>query len=515
MTTLSNASMQVQSGRRFPQVQVSQCLVLIAVLIWPSVIEARRLESLWSANSWLQVQVGNWILAHGALPHTGIFSRCSDLPWADPNWGVQIGLGFLYRIVRMRALPVSVMVLRALFATATFILAGGRRANVWLAIVVTVLAQVGLVGSLFTPNILCSAILFVLELDVLARSREPGREKVLYWMPLLIAVWVNLDWRFLIGVAAFCLFCAVRAIEPYLEQRKWGLVLPDRPLMTRSFLGLIACATGIASLVSPNFYHSYVTAWQNIFGASLLENSISMKSLTFREPQHYLLLLLAMGTFFLIGKQRARDLFQVLLLAGAVCLGFALGTETWIVAVASVAVAGEFLAWRRSNKADPQRISGATFGVGIAISAVIIIIVAATVIPSNREVLLGRMATHLPVRASDFIRDQHLPGPIYNEIGWGGFLAWYLPDHPVAIDERYELYGETKTADYHKVTQWMVAPSSDSDFASANTVILSAENGLIRGVEIFPNPEEMFRTTFPGFRQVYKDELAVVLTKQP
>jgi len=504
---------QLKSSGGILQVRALQCAVLVVVLALPSVIEAARLESLGYANSWLQIQVGNWILAHRAVPHFGIFSQYSDLAWSDSNWGLQVKLAILYRIVGMRALPVAVMALRMLFALAVFILAGGR-GRFWRAIGITIWAQLAWVGSSFLPSSLCAAILFAAEFILLLRSRTTGRQRLLFWIPLLICIWANLDWRFVIGLAAFCLFCAASAIEPYLQERNWHFGSPDRPPLQASQLVLAAAAAFIASVVSPSSYHSYVTAWENLFGTSPLDNATIMKSLTFREPQHYLLMFLAMWAFLLLGRRQARDLFLVLALAAGVSLGFALGTESWIAVVTSVAVIGELLS-RTSAEADPStRISGTVLTGAVAV-AVVILIVATMRIPSGSEALLNRTAKTLPVRACDAIRKNHLPRPIYNELAWGGFLAWYLPEYPVAIDDRYELYGEARTKLYYDVTRGQKPPSSDPTLTAANTILVTPDNGIIKGADLFPNPEEMFRATFPGFHEVYRDDLAVVLSKQP
>ncbi|MGA7558512.1 MAG: hypothetical protein WBP73_11205 [Terriglobales bacterium] len=436
------------------------------------------------------------------------------MPWADPNWGLQVELAILYRIVGMRALPVAVMVLRILFALTVFVLAGGRR-RFWRAVVISVWAQAAWMGSssLSLANTLCSASLLAAEFFLLLRSRTPGRQKLLYWIPLLICVWANLDWHFVIGLAVFCLFCAANAIEPYLQERNWHFDSPDRAALPGSQLGLTAAVTFIASLVSPSSYHSYVTAWQNLFGNAPLESSLIMKSLTFREPQHYLLMFLAMWAFLLLGRQHARDLFLVVVLAADVSLGFALGTDSWIAVVTSIAVIGEIV-WRTNIEAEhaPQ-LSGTVFRAAVAM-AVVILIFAAMRIPSSPESLLNLTSRTLPVRACDAIRKNHLPQPIYNEMAWGGFLVWYLPEYPVAIDDRYELYGETKTRRYYAVTRGQAPPSSDPTLTAANTILVSTGNGIIKGADLFPNSEEVFRNTFPGFHEVYRDELAVVLSKQ-
>ena len=503
---------QRNSIRGWLPIQALQCALFAVVLAWPSVIESTRLESLACANSWLQIQVGNWIIAHRAVPHSGIFSQFSNLPWADPNWGLQVALATLYRIVGMRVLPVAVMVLRILFALAVFILAGGR-GNFWRAAMITVWAQAAWVDSSFAPSTLCSAILFAIEFVLLMRSRSPAREKLLFWMPVLICLWANLDWHFVIGLAVFCLFCAASAIEPHLKKRHLHFGSPDRPAIPGSKLSLAAVVTFFASMASPSSYHSYITAWQNLLGASPLENSLIMKSLTFREPPHYLLMFLAIWAFLLLGRRQANDLFLVLVLTADVSLGVALSGEGWVAVVTSVAVIGELLSHTSAGAGRPATISGAAYGAAVAMAA-LILIVAAMRIPSSPESLLNLVARSLPVRACDTIRRNHYPQPVYNEITWGGFLVWYLPEYPVAIDDRYELYGEARTKLYYDVTRGQAPPSSDSALTAANTLLVSPDNGIIKGADLFPNPEEMFRATFPGFQVVYRDKLAVVLSRQ-
>lgn len=513
MAGRSDPTAQFKSLDRFLKTASVQCIVLAVILVLPSVIEATRLESLGYANSWLQIQVGNWIIAHHAVPHFGIFSQFPDLPWDDPSWSLQVALAILYRMLGMRALPVAIMVLRVLFALTVFILAGGR-GNFWRAVGITVWAQAAWVGSTFLPGTLCSAALFAGEFVLLLRSRSPGRQKLLFWMPLLIWVWANIDWRFVIGVAVFCLFCAASAIEAYLQKRNWHFGWPEKPALSVSQLGLVGGLALIASLVSPSSYHSYITAWQNILGASALDNSLIIKSLTFREPQHYLLMFLAMWAFFLLGRRQAKDLFLVLALATGVSAGLSLGTEGWIAVICSVAVIGESLSCTGVVAGRAPQMSGTVFGAAAALAALVLVF-GATRIPSGSDSLLKIIAGTLPVRACDAIRTNHLPQPIYNEMAWGDFLVWYLPEYPVAIDDRYELYGEAKTRNYYDVTRGQSAPSSDPALMAANTIILSPDIGIIKGVDLFPDPEEMFHSTFPGFHEVYRDDLAVVLSRQP
>jgi hypothetical protein len=242
-------------------------------------------------------------------------------------------------------------------------------------------------------------------------------------------------------------------------------------------------------------------------------NSLAKASLTFREPQHYVLMALAMCAFLLSGRRHGRDFFQLSLLAASVGLGFALDDEGWIIAVTSVAAIGEFVRRKDAQAEPPAEISVTAFRLAVGIS-VIVLLIAAARIPSSPDLLLKVMAGRLPVRACDFVRENRLPGPIYNELEWGGFVAWYLPGYPVAMDDRYELYGEERTGTYNAVTKGLVKSSLDTTLIGANTIVLSISDGIVRNPEMFPDREEIFRLAFPGFHEVYRDDLAVVLTRR-
>lgn len=480
-------------------------LVLVSVLVPFPIYEATHLQSLSNATSWLHLQVGNWIISHHTVPHFGILSQSSDSPWSDPNWGLQVVLAAASHLLGMRAIPVVVMVLQLLFAVALFILAGGRRGNFWVAIVVSLWAQIASNNSL--PPVLCSAILFSLEIFLLLRNRTAGQLKLLYWIPLLILLWVNLDWRFIFGIAIFWLFCLANVSEHFLKNRSPSISREEYTL-----LSIVASLIYVASLASPTLTHSYRVALQNLLGPSLFAKSLVTDLQAFREPQHYLLMALAMFAFLLLGRRHLRDFFQVSLLVFGISLGFALGSEAWIIAVASVGVIGEFFT-RADNRSQPfEQLSATVFRSAVAIAG-ITVLVAMFRIPSRPDTLLKVMAYTLPVQACDFVRENHLPGPIYNELEWGDFLVWYLPEYPVAIDDRYELYGDRRTRSYYQVTRSQANPSSDPALTVANTILLSTRDGVIWSLDAFPNREEILHLSFPGFREVYRDDLAVVLSR--
>jgi hypothetical protein len=238
-----------------------------------------------------------------------------------------------------------------------------------------------------------------------------------------------------------------------------------------------------------------------------------MKSMNFHSPEHYLLVLLAMFAFFALGRRHAKDLFKLLLLAVSVSIGFAYQREAWTIVVASVAIVGDvFFPTKGSSGGNPSHSPQWSLWPAAAI-VLIVFGLSVSHIPSRMETLLDVIAQKLPVRACDFIRQNHLPAPIFNELSWGDFLIWYLPEYPVSIDDRNELYGEENVTLYDQVTTAKLRSSQDPAFASASTILLATGNGLLLAPQMFPNPEVVFRAAFPGFKVVYRDDLAVVLSK--
>jgi len=134
------------------------------------------------------------------------------------------------------------------------------------------------------------------------------------------------------------------------------------------------------------------------------------------------------------------------------------------------------------------------------VSLGLVVLLYGLLVPRDRNALLGRMAENLPVRACDYIREQQLPAPIFNTQTWGGFLTWYLPEYPVAIDGRRALYPDKWETDYFRVMK-VLAPYQDfAPMIQARTLLLYKQSVMGDALR-----------NLAGFRVAYEDNLAVVL----
>src|SRR5262249_8633289 len=151
----------------------------------------------------------------------------------------------------------------------------------------------------------------------------------------------------------------------------------------------------------------------------------SYHAMGFRQPRDYVLMLLAMSAFLVLGAARSRDLFSIALLGGCAALAFFAQREGWLLVLASVAVIGRaILRTKETHGAELlENWNWQHLALAGACSALVFSFFAIRV-PSNQDVLLAKTAEKLPVRAADFLRQHPQPAPLFNPYQWGGFLSW-------------------------------------------------------------------------------------------
>ena len=473
--------------------RVAALLLLFTTAGWH---ESIHLSALADPDVWWHLSTGNWILQTHTVPHSGLFSQYSNLPWTDSSWLFDVLLAVTYKFMGLRSLPVLLMAFKVAIAWVTFVLARGSRLNFWPAVVLTGVAQFA-IPNLPPGPVACSIVLFALELNLLFSARRTGNISPLLWLPVLFALWVNLDVGFMFGLFLLILFSGVAFGEEIGRHARAAGPAGQKPVAAGK-AAIVLAASCIAAFVSPYLFHSYASASEELW--RLVPYVQNLHAIGFRQPQDYVLLLLAMAAFFSLGRQRSRDIFQILLLIGSLALAFTRQREIWVLVLASVSVIADAIPIRLSALENRDRLWGweklATAGLVLAAFLVAVI----SQIPSSREALLSKVADTFPVRASDYIRANHLPLPIFNAYDWGGFLTWYLPEYPVSIDSRTEVYGNEIDSRYFKVTTAEIPLDADASFANARTILLSKDA-----------PMALALSAVPQFRVAYQDNVATVL----
>jgi hypothetical protein len=474
---------------------------LLGLFTAAALYQANHLSALADPDIWWHLRTGTWMLQNHAIPHDGLFSQSALLAWVDSNWGFDLLVGTAFRVFGLGGLPVLLMALQVAIAVTLFLLARGARTNLWQAVILAAVAQYCISGLRPRPA-LVSIVFFALELTLLLHSRRSGQIRPLLWMPLLFIVWVNLDRQFVYGLLALALFYGAIVVE--YTGRRFGSSWFENHLANLP-LGVSTAVFGaclLATLASPYTYHLHGLIWQGATSTAVDRYLAELHGMRFRQFQDYLLMLLVMTSFLALGRRRSRDLFQISLLVVCAVISFRLQRDTWLVTLVAVGIIGDALpiahreevrkaalpAWRRE---------------WLVTAALVLVALAAGALRLPRyEVLMTKVGETFPVRASDYLRQNHLPQPLFNSYYWGGFLTWYLPEYPVVIDGRVDLYRNAYNLPYFKLTEAEIPLESHPGFAQAQTFLLEAKSPIAEAL-----------ATLPGFRVAYRDDLACVLVR--
>ena len=226
---------------------------------------------------------------------------------------------------------------------------------------------------------------------------------------------------------------------------------------------------------------------------------IELQPLNFRGSSHYVQLLLTACGFFAVGWRKKIDLFKLAMMTACSVVAYRTMRDAWFMAIPAAACIADFPAAedraRRCRKLAGEPLVSPppwwfccwSFARGTDF----------TVRDLDRAI-----SSEYPVNAVNFLRRNPQPGPLYNNLGWGGFLMWYMPDYPVAIDGRNDLYGDELDQIFYASQNAEAGYKNDPYLNEAGLVLLDA--GL---------PLAKILTADPRFKLIYQDQIAVVFVR--
>jgi hypothetical protein len=378
-----------------------------------------------------QVRLGDLMLSTGHLVRADAFTfTASGRAWTDQQWLAQVLFAGVYRVAAWPGL----LVLRSVLVGVTFTLVylacratGATRRTSALLTLASFLAT--MLGLALRPQLIAFALFAFTIWAVASRDAHPGR---LWLVPAVVVVWANVHGTFFLA--------------PLLLGLVW---LEDRRQPSGRRLLLVAAASLAASLANPfglgvwRYVVSIstnatitrtITEWapptvRTLAGVAFFGTGAATAALFARRrtavPWTTLLLL---GVFFAIGLQSGRGMFWWTLLLPWVLAPFlpddAHGSTvpaapivaTGVVAVTLV-VGVAFLPWVRSS-GDGESLLG---GAPIALTA-------------------------------ELVRATHPGARVFDAQPLGSWLEWSVPDRPVFVDSRIELFTPADWRDYRTVS---------------------------------------------------------------
>ncbi|MEK7151310.1 MAG: hypothetical protein AAB784_01155 [Patescibacteria group bacterium] len=376
----------------------------------------------------LHFVLGKKILKEGLVPQTNLFSYTApDFPTPNHHW---LGEVFLYLGSLFYGLK-GLIVFKAFMLSGAFIfamLAFTKKDAGILGFLAGLISISILIDRTYVRPEMFSFLFLGWYLFVLYRQKS---EKLLFTLPFIQLLWVNTHIYFFIGPVIYAIFL----IQHYINAK---------PVTLKNPITLIGLAIVLVNFVNPAGWVGalYPLFIFNNYAIPILENISPFSLGAYNYPPLPLWALAAGISISVVGfivnrKNLKNNIFGLGILAVGTALALLMVRNIPIFALIMLPVniknfyeAG----FRPRNKF-------AVFG-----AAILLIILIPYVLNSNIYKVSGYNRTfglNTPAygeKAIEFIKDNNLHGPIFNNINAGSFLIWKLPGERVFIDTRPEAY---------------------------------------------------------------------------
>jgi hypothetical protein len=251
---------------------------------------------------------------------------------------------------------------------------------------------------------------------------------------------------------------------------------PDRAPPKQLWLAL--AASGLATLANPYGLRLYSTVLTYAGQGQAFNTIVELSPMSFHEPQHFAALLLLLGAIFAIGWRRDPQPLWLLLIAVSSFMAFRMVREIWFVSVVSACViadgwlcSGAPVQFSAKARATSRTFPSARRHVLVALWVIALLIAACQRYGLSNLLLEVQVAGSFPEGASRYIEQHHLTGPLLNDLSWGGFLIWRLPELPVSMDGRTNVHGQDRILEFSALWKGKPGWSTDPELARANLVL--------------------------------------------
>jgi hypothetical protein len=387
---------------------------------------------------WWYLRLGEDIIKTGTVPRVDTFSSTQfGQPITYHSW---ISAVFFFWIYQMGGTSLMVL-LRGVIVASFYLLiwytCSLAGANGRLASLITLIAALASSNNWADRPQLFSLPLFAFTLMCLWQWRL-GRAKWVWALPVIMLLWVNLHGAFILG------FFLVGAALAGGEGNKRDLL---------AALGLM----GVISLINPRGWG----AWAYV--VSLLSDPASQQlGAEWHPPTMEVWQGIIFFVWFLIFpmlvslSKRALSWMDWFLFLGFGWMALSgLRYVIWFIAILTV-LSASLLESLIGKYLDPQKIHEKLTLNRVMVS--ILLLLPLVFLPGIRERWWEEsppvLSANTPVEAVEWIKAHpQLPGPLWSDLAFSSYLIYALPERPVWIDTRFELYPVAQWESYIDVSK--------------------------------------------------------------
>lgn len=443
------------------------------------------------ADLWWHLRAGQEMIAQGRILLTDIFSYTRPgVPWVNAFWVSEIFLSALYSLGGYFALTIFVSGTGA----ATFYLLSRRlNGNPFLNAFVLILSAVT-AAPIWGPRPQILSFFIVALLDDWLACNRPR-----WWLPLLFAFWANLHggwiWGFLLLAAHLAGMLVNLAMLPDERTALWKEI-------KNLLLWLVISAFAIG--LNPNGLAIWKLPFQQVNVSLEIQEWLSpdFHSIDF-HPFLWMLFLLIVASPFAAKPTAWGQLFKVL---GFAYLTFVAQRNIAVFAIVTVPLLADWLnaalrTFQTEKRIEPSRslpLPLRTFINAVIGFSLITAALGNAFLASQPE----KVDENYPVTAIEWIKNNQPTGPLFNSYNWGGYLLWTLPEYPVFIDGRADMY------DAELIQQWQDV------VAGGEKAIAILDEWQVNLVLLEPNWSVVETLQTNSWQVAYEDKQAIILIRK-
>ena len=452
------------------------------------------------ADMWWHLAAGKKMVEQGNILTTDTFSYThSGEPWTNAFWLSDTVLFLAYRLGSY--LGITLLTAFAAVLTMAVVYRHTLGDPPVLRLLVILLGTFA-ISPVWTPRPQIFSFLLLAVLDYGLHGTSQVILKRPWLLILLFILWANIHGGFIWGFLLLLAFILGKGMDRLLQREN------SLPWQTLGHLSLWTLAGALAIFINPNG----LSLWNLPFYT--VNVSIQLISEWHSPDFHRLDLHPLLWLLFLIivGAGTSRNILSwsgILKVVGFSYMAFVSQRSIGPFVLVAIPVAihsltstwSEWLSvFSRMRKRDPSRSVSTKLAVILHV-LILGMFVSIALLRAYSVSTTSQVHSGLPRQAVEAIRVSQPQAQMFNSYNWGGYLQWQLPEYPVFIDGRADLYGEQTINDWWSVVNGTNEGLELLDSWQVNFVIL--EPG-------WPVLEKLAQR---GWHVLYKDNTAVDLER--